>query len=1309
MAGLRLVPRSLSAILFGLAGFVIASDAPLARAQGSYTQYPDFPPNYRNSGNVITKGPTGDGINIDLNNRHTIDPLAPRTSERAAQRSAGPNLSRPLSQSFDPALQPDTVPTGATSAAPVQAPPPGTTRLPAQVPPRSAYPALGAPPAPAAITNGLAAPQATTGPLSGAANVDPATGPALVPAADSTVPAAADGTAQVARGPSPLGPPVPPTSSNPDIAGNGAVPVGPMVVDVRVEGNDTVKAERIRPHVKCRKGRPLDTLQVEEDVRRLLATRLFVAVRPKYIDVPGGVTVLFQVLERPTLKYVKYQGSHLRDRTLAKQTGLKKGSIADPFSVEEARAKLEQFFRDRGHNKCRVTVAEGVNPGDKGAVFIIHEGPIPRVRHVDFINNTLASDARLRTQVSTKTPWFRIPGVFKGWKGFADPEKINSDVDTLTDYYRGLGHFSAYVSREVILDESQELADVTFVIKEGPRYSLRTISFIGQKKFTEEELRAKLKLKPGDFFDRGKMKADVDAIEEKYGAKGYVFADIEASPRFELEPGQLDLVFKVNEGRRCRVGQITVQVSGENPHTRRLAILNRLSFRPGDIMDIRKLRDSERRLQASGLFAYKPQEGKEPKVTFSPPVTDTENLVENPDDKPNGKVRGQSPDAEDDEWVINIEYRDCKLPAEQPAEQAADRSGAEAKLPPGVVITSTAPASQPVKPADLSPYARELRARQSATTQPVTPHRTAPAASTPNRAASSDGAQRSKLPPGTVVRGQSPDEVTPATRTAPLQWRPVAPAGMGQNADRRPAADEPAIVRAQNEVGYPSSSDTMPSFNMQQPASRTPARAVPTQQPYIPTSSLPSSRPVVDANGRPLATPYVAQNNLAPPGGFAPGATTTPPTGYGQFVPNNSPPPPAAVPAWATPNVQPGQSGAAPAGQPGASPPGVLPAPGGYNSPEEVFGGPGERDWVGGEEPPIDVPVNVLVEETQTGRLMLGVGVNSNAGLVGSAVIDEQNFDWTRVPRSWADVVSGTAFRGAGQHFRIEAMPGTQFQRYLVSFTEPYLFDTPVSFGINGSYFVRQYLNWTEQRLGGRVSLGYQLAPDITLGGALRAESINISNIPNPSPTQLSSVLGNNALYTGRVNLVQDTRDSAFLPTQGRRVSLAFEQAFGGFSYPRGEIEVSQYFRLRQRADGSGRHVLRVAGQVGISGTDTPIFENFFAGGYSSIRGFVFRGASPIEMGVQVGGRLMVLGGLEYMFPITADDMLRGVVFCDTGTVEQDIHITSSDYRIAVGAGLRIQVPMMGPAPIALDFAVPVNKAPTDQTQVLSFFVGVQY
>ena len=72
--------------------------------------------------------------------------------------------------------------------------------------------------------------------------------------------------------------------------------------------------------------------------------------------------------------------------------------------------------------------------------------------------------------------------------------------------------------------------------------------------------------------------------------------------------------------------------------------------------------------------------------------------------------------------------------------------------------------------------------------------------------------------------------------------------------------------------------------------------------------------------------------------------------------------------------------------------------------------------------------------------------------------------------------------------------------------------------------------------------------------------------------------------------------------------------------------------------------------------------------------------------------------------PILANDHLWGVFFVDSGTVESTMEI--KDYRVAAGAGLRIQVPMLGPVPIALDLGFPIIKGPHDHEQVFSFWVG---
>jgi len=305
---------------------------------------------------------------------------------------------------------------------------------------------------------------------------------------------------------------------------------------------------------------------------------------------------------------------------------------------------------------------------------------------------------------------------------------------------------------------------------------------------------------------------------------------------------------------------------------------------------------------------------------------------------------------------------------------------------------------------------------------------------------------------------------------------------------------------------------------------------------------------------------------------------TAPPPGYAAPAPYNAPPGPAG-PAPAQPLIAPG--------------------------PQEVMPAPLAQPYVD-IDPTMSTPLDVFVEETHTGRFMFGAGVNSDAGVTGQIVIDERNFDITRVPTSFHDFVNGTAFRGAGQGFRLEAMPGTLVQRYLASFTEPYLFNTRISLNLSGFLYDRRYYDWDERRAGGRLSLGYRLTPDLSFSAALRGENVRISDprvIGVLQPAELTRVLGKSELYSGRFTLTHDTRDVPFSPTMGHLIELSYEQIFGDFDYPRGELDLRRYFIIRERPDGSGRHTLGYNFRLGFSGSNTPLFENYFAGGFSTLRG----------------------------------------------------------------------------------------------------------
>jgi outer membrane protein insertion porin family len=382
-------------------------------------------------------------------------------------------------------------------------------------------------------------------------------------------------------------------------------------------------------------------------------------------------------------------------------------------------------------------------------------------------------------------------------------------------------------------------------------------------------------------------------------------------------------------------------------------------------------------------------------------------------------------------------------------------------------------------------------------------------------------------------------------------------------------------------------------------------------------------------------------------------------------------------------------------------------------TPQGGTGLPTPRIGAPGEYIPLGVPytnyadLDVYVQETQTGKINFGGAYNSDNGLVGQFIIDERNFDIRRPPRSLQDIIDGTAWRGGGQAFRLELVPGSQLQRYLVSISEPYFLNTDWSASASAYYFDRIYFDWSERRLGGRLGLGRRIDSDISITTGLRMENVSLRDPRvNTSPI-LNAALGRSNLFLGSVGLVRDTRDNQFLATTGDYFSATVSQAFGDYTFTRGDIDYRRYRLLYERPDGSGRHTISAGTRLGVSSQDTPIFENYFAGGFSSLRGFDFRGVGPVDGGVRVGGPFEWINSFEYMFPITADDMIKGVAFVDFGTVESSVKLSADSFRVAPGFGFRVHLPAAGfGAPLAFDFGFPVAFADGDDKRVFSFYIG---
>ena len=440
--------------------------------------------------------------------------------------------------------------------------------------------------------------------------------------------------------------PAPPTNPNGgDGLASGSAGQG-LVLGVEVVGNEFVPSSRIQQELRTRKDREFDQTVVQADVRRLLRTDLFYNVKTFTTPGPGGVVVRFQVFERPLVRDIQFVGNwHIMDKSLNKHVTIETGKPLNTFAVDDGRRRIEEFYRTKGFPKATVSILEGNKPGDANVIYVINEGHLERISQVNFVGNDpkVVSGRRLKTFIQSK------PGIM--WyflRGKVDREKIDQDVERITAYYRSLGFFRARVGRELTYDQSNKWLDLTFVINEGPRYVIRDVMIAGNDKFTSDSLLGHLQLKPGEYFNLPKMNRDVNALTDIYGEHGHVYVDVQADPRFLEEPGQLDLIYQVDEGDPFSVGKIHVHIGGEYPHTRRSVVYNRMAgIYPGDIFNRKSFDQAKRRITQSQLFANNPAEGKEPKLVIQQPkISDiAKREAKEKQAKQGSNYRGQSPAA----------------------------------------------------------------------------------------------------------------------------------------------------------------------------------------------------------------------------------------------------------------------------------------------------------------------------------------------------------------------------------------------------------------------------------------------------------------------------------------------------------------------------------------------------------------------------------------------------------------------------------------------------------------------------------------
>ena len=390
---------------------------------------------------------------------------------------------------------------------------------------------------------------------------------------------------------------------------------GLPILSVTVEGNKSVSENFIISNMQSRESRIFDKDAFNRDISALYRTNLFRKISPYFSETPEGVHIRLIIDERTIVRAVYFRGNErLEDRALAKHAGIQKGDPLDPITLNSARSRLIELYQDKGMNQADIQLVSGLKPGERDVEFIINEGPVERINQIRFVGNSAFGADLLKAKIKSHDA---RGGLMSYWMNRASDNKIETDRDILMGYYRSLGYFDARVEFLKEYNAEGNFIDLTFVVSEGQRYSVKSVSITGTKRYQPSELIPHMKLKASEPFLQVNKQRDEKFLRDVYGAQGHIFCDIVGELVYQPD-NQVDVIYNVGEGDVYRASEVRVHIDGD--HTKERVAMQPLGkIRPGSIINGPALDDAERRLKYLNIFNNDPSQGAVPSIQVEQP------------------------------------------------------------------------------------------------------------------------------------------------------------------------------------------------------------------------------------------------------------------------------------------------------------------------------------------------------------------------------------------------------------------------------------------------------------------------------------------------------------------------------------------------------------------------------------------------------------------------------------------------------------------------------------------------------------------
>ncbi|MGD2075549.1 MAG: outer membrane protein assembly factor BamA [Gammaproteobacteria bacterium] len=348
------------------------------------------------------------------------------------------------------------------------------------------------------------------------------------------------------------------------------------------------------------------------------------------------------------------------------------------------------------------------------------------------------------------------------------------------------------------------------------------------------------------------------------------------------------------------------------------------------------------------------------------------------------------------------------------------------------------------------------------------------------------------------------------------------------------------------------------------------------------------------------------------------------------------------------------------------------------------------------------VDVNFSVTEQPSGSISLGVGFSQTSGFLVNGSISQENF------------------LGTGRRVSASINNSSVNRVYSFSYNNPYYTVDGVSRGFGAFYRETDaeeanIADYSTDTYGANVTYGFPISEYNSFRFGFDADSLNldVSTFASQEITDFVDEHGDSFKSVGTsASIAHDTRNRRIFPSQGGKQRLSAEAKIPGsqLEYYKITGSAEQFVPLTRLV------VLAADVDVGYGDgygeySSLPFFENFYAGGVRSVRGFEDNSLGPRDSdGDPLGGSFRTVGSVQLVFPppfLTETNSVRLSTFFDIGNVFPGADDFSADeLRMSVGLAGTWLSPI---GPLAVSIAKPLNDKSGDDTQEFQFSLGAGF